>query len=99
MKIKKFRKLIVNTSMTLEKYKGLRVGQALVNELFELTGNNLCPGMPNSLDPFYNEINVNAFLMFIMLGFKERDEVEANLLYKGFVKKHLPTIYQGELTK
>ena len=99
MKIKKFRKLIVNTSMALEKYKDLRVGQALVNELFELTGNNLCPGMPNSLDPFDKEINVKPFLMFIMLGFKERDEVEANLLYKGFVKKYLPIIYQGEMVK
>lgn len=99
MKIKKFRKLIVNTSMALEKYKDLRVGQALVNELFELTGKNICPGMPNSLDPFHNEINVKPFLMFIMLGFKERDEMEANLLYKGFVKKYLPIIYQGEMVK
>ena len=99
MKIKKFRKLIVNTSMALEKGNDLRVGQALVNELFELTGKNICPGMPNSLDPFDKEINVKPFLMFIMLGFKERDEIEANLLYKGFVKKYLPIIYQGELVK
>ena len=106
MRIKKFRKLIVNTSMALDKinknYDGLstklRVGQTLINELHNLT-KTTTQIEDIEFNPFYNELNVKPFLESFIIGFHGKDKIEAIILYKGFIYQYLPIIYQKGLTK
>tara|TARA_R110001592_G_scaffold352539_1_gene650474 strand:- start:44 stop:331 length:288 start_codon:yes stop_codon:yes gene_type:complete len=94
MNIKKFRKLIINTSIELERHEELRVGQVLVNELCKLTGSVTHPGMPNNIDPFYNDLLVPDFLSFLIIGIDNvKKQIEAELLIEGFKNLHLSRIY------
>ena len=93
MDIKRFKKLIVNTSVMLDKHPELRTGQALVNELTELDGvHDSFYGKTNEIDPYYDERNVKEFLEFLVLKFEGKNKIEANFLSMGFPVKHLSSL-------
>ena len=92
MYIKKFKKLIVDSSAMLDKHPELRTGQALSNQLYEVyhSSNKLMSDINNQLlDPFYDNSKIESFLEFFVLKFKGKKRIEANFLSMGFQIKHM----------